>query len=374
MKKAIIACVTACMLMTSGLGFAAEAKATISKTNLIEMALKNNPQVGLYQSQIDIAKDRYGNAMVDVDIWKNKEPEEKSGTSERVQNARINKYYPQLYTNEINELKDKKLRFEKNLKVDVEEQYYKYLVLLDREQYQRDYLSRLEKEKKVLAAKIKLGQVSNAEMTKMETEVIKGEIDLASLASQKNSAEIELGLLVGKDVDMSQLAKVDMPTANLKVKEIASLMERYVTQHPEVYWRNEKLKLEQVNYDISVKYRNLRSLEAEVLTMEQTIENLKYEIQEQTVKAKNGLSKAYSDVMKAKNEMDMQALKVKYQGDLTKAAEAKKAAGMITEMDYLIQKQASEQAVIELKEKQLNYYVLVTKFNADVESSVSLTK
>lgn len=374
MKKAIIACVTACMLMTSGLGFAAEAKATISKTNLIEMALKNNPQVGLYQSQIDIAKDRYGNAMVDVDIWKNKEPEEKSGTSERVQNARINKYYPQLYTNEMNELKDKKLRFEKNLKVDVEEQYYKYLMLLDREQYQRDYLSRLDKEKKVLAAKIKLGQVSNAEMTKMETEVIKGEIDLASLASQKNSAEIELELLVGKDVDMSQLAKVDMPTASLKVKEIASLMERYVTQHPEVYWRNEKLKLEQVNYDISVKYRNLRSLEAEVLTMEQTIENLKYEIQEQTVKAKNGLSKAYSDVMKAKNEMDMQALKVKYQGDLTKAAEAKRAAGMITEMDYLIQKQASEQAVIELKEKQLNYYVLVTKFNADVESSVSLTK
>ncbi len=374
MKKAIIACVTACMLMTSGLGFAAEAKVTISKTNLIEMALKNNPQVGLYQSQIDIAKDRYGNAMVDVDIWKNKEPEEKSGTSERVQNARINKYYPQLYTNEMNELKDKKLRFEKNLKVDVEEQYYKYLMLLDREQYQRDYLSRLEKEKKVLATKIKLGQVSNAEMTKMETEVIKGEIDLASLASQKNSAEIELELLVGKDVDMSQLAKVDMPTASLKVKEIASLMERYVTQHPEVYWRNEKLKLEQVNYDISVKYRNLRSLEAEVLTMEQTIENLKYEIQEQTVKAKNGLSKAYSDVMKAKNEMDMQALKVKYQGDLTKAAEAKKAAGMITEMDYLIQKQASEQAVIELKEKQLNYYVLVTKFNADVESSVSLTK
>lgn len=373
MKKLFIMVSALALVFSTIITASAAGEKAMTKAELIDMALKNNQQISLYNTSIDIAQKKHLSVMYDIDIWNAKEPEEKSGTSTRVQNARVHDYYPKLSTKNINELKDKKLIFEKTLKIDVEEKYYDYLVLNSKETAKRQYLDKLDKEKLIVKKRIELGQINSSELTNIETKIIRGEVELATIIGQKKSTEMEMELLVGKDVDMTKIAKADMPKATFKTIELGKIMDKYVANHPEIYWRNESLKLEKINYDISEKYRNLRSLQAEVLTMENTMENLNYELQDNTIKLKNNLTKSYNNLMQAKNEFEMQGLKVKYQDSLLKAALAKKGAGMITEIEYLEEKQAYDEADILLKEKQLDFYILLERFNKDIEDRASLS-
>lgn len=336
---------------------------TLSITQAMDFAVKNNNTLKLLDEKIDLAKRRYNYALA----MAKDAPEKYWGTDvQHIANKKEEILYPLQRKATLDDLIWQRQNSEVNLQLEVTKQYYQILQKQETISNQKNIIKRNKEEYDTKKKQYKLGNITESALLSYEITVNNAEITLQSLQNELESMIISFNGLLGEPLDTNVvLEQTELPAVELKVDSIDNLADTVAATSHDVQKLISDQLLKKTENDILHQY-SIFKLPDECETLEDDILNLDYDIKNAKSDVELKVRTDYNNLLNLGDDVTINKYNYDYKNKLYEIAKKKYDFGLITYIDYINAEGEKDTAMVDYNTVKLTYYIAFEQFKSYV--------
>ncbi|ADL08880.1 TolC family protein [Thermosediminibacter oceani] len=335
---------------------------SLSLEEAVDLALKNNPAVGL--SQLAVEKAELKQKELQYQERKAEEKEEEYGIS-------LNKDFDYKYQMELGkkaadmELKLSQLGVEatgRNIRFGVEAAYYAALAARDRLQIAGDSLKRAMEMERIAKALYDSGSAAKKDLLDARVKVASAEAELKKAEAEKEKAYIDLKKLLKVDMERGiELSEAFEFKAAEKEINLAELLQQARERRIDVVRAREQMELARLDFDMTKKVYPSNTFKYK--EKEYALKEAELNYEEALSRAEQEVRKAYLDYIVAAASIPVLDRSLEMAEESYRLAKLSYEAGLVRGVDLMQAEEALKQA--KLQKAQAIYAYNLARLNLD---------
>lgn len=333
--------------------------ASITLSQAVESAIKNDKSLKLFDDKIDLAKRRYNYAL---SMAKDAPDKYWGNDAQHIANKKEEILYPLQRKATLDSLVWERQNSENNLRIEVTRQYFQILQKEQTLANQENIISLNNKEYETRKNQMDLGNITESTLLQYEMAVNNAEITLQSLQNELDNMFITFNDTTGVSLDTKvSLQNIDLPAVNMKIDSVDKLAESVVASSHDVQKMVSDQQLKKTENEILHQY-SMFKLPDECESLENDILNLDYDILNKKADIELKVHTDYNNLLNLGDDISIKKLDYDYKTKLYDIAKKKYDLGMITYLDCIKAEGEKDNALIDYKLAQLTYYIAYEQF------------
>lgn len=363
--KKLLSVLTISLLLTSltNVSFAASTEKLDYKSAL-DLSVSSSENLKVQDSKIKTAQDRYYNYCnfaVDAKY--------KVGNSdvEQIEYRKQELLYPLQKFNALTYLKYDKDAAIKNLKLDLTDKYFSFLIINKEIELQSKVIENTKKELEIATSKLKAGKLTNTSFESIQSSLSEENFNLEQLRRSRLNAEMALNYLIGNELEKDiNIAEVDVPKADYSISIDAQQLDKLISnyQNTDINVKKAKNDLEEANIELKIindntNNKNYTGKEA----LEDTVTNSTYKVNSALATVESTIRKEYNNLLNLNDDVSISSIKYEMAKKDVELGQKKYELGLTDYSSILNQIVQRDNAEIALLKAKLSFYIQSLKFS-----------